>query len=554
MKSTKVLVIGIDGGTFDLVRPWIKEGQLPTFRRLMEEGAGCDLTVELPPVTVPNWPSFMTGKNAGKHGVIHWFIKNEDLSRWSLASSHSIKAKTMWEIAGEAGKRSIVINVPATYPPRPFDGITITGLLTPPAAEDYVYPPEIKGEIESEVGKYHVYSDVTYMSGKEEKFLDSLLESLDMRFRTSLYLMENHPWDIFAIVFSESDLIQHMFWKFIDPDHPLYDSRMAEKYGNGMFRIYERIDRCVGEYLKRQGDDINVIVMSDHGADPFYQKFYTNNWLMDLGLMKIKKQFPSPLKHWAFRHGFTINDVYRLLMKTGFINWTGKVTRNESAESLVRKFFLSYEDVDWEQTSAFAFGGFGQIYLNLKSVGGTEPAGQANPSYTALRERIISGLRKIEIPDVGPFVEEIYTRDELYWGPNVSLLPDIVFIPRKGYLDPGDFEFSSNRLFDGAILGSGTHSRRGMFIIWGKAVASLPAIEGVRIHDIAPTVLYLAGVPVPGDMDGRVLTETLRNTWLKDRPVTYADLDTGESGEGSAYSKEDEEDIKKQLKGLGYFS
>src|SRR3990172_2741559 len=102
--SKKVFVIGLDGGTFDLVRPWVREGHLPNFRRLLEEGVSRDLSVELPPGTVPNWPSFMTGKNAGKHGVIYWFTRSQGLSKWSIINSHSIKEKTLWEILGNYGK------------------------------------------------------------------------------------------------------------------------------------------------------------------------------------------------------------------------------------------------------------------------------------------------------------------------------------------------------------------------------------------------------------------------------------------------------------------
>lgn len=553
MRPTKVLIFGIDGGTFDLALPWIREGRLPTLKRLMDRGVSCELTVDLPPVTVPNWPSFMTGKNAGKHGVVHWFIRKEGQWEWSLASSDAIKAKMLWEIAGEKGRKSIVVNVPATYPPRPIDGIMVTGLLTPPMAKDFVHPPEVKDELEARFGKYSLYSSMTYQPGREDLFFESVLRGLDERFAATMYLMKEHPWDIFTIVYGESDLMQHMFWKFIDPHHPLYVKEMADKYGDGVAKIYEKIDAILGEYLREAGEDTQVIVMSDHGADPFYQKFFTNNWLIDLGFMKIKKGFVSGLKHWAFRRGFTINTMYRLFLKMGFINWTNKVSRNESAESLVRKLFLSYEDVDWEKTTAFAFGGFGQIYMNVKNDGATMSGGET-ASYGEARDRIIAGLREIMIPGVGPLVEEIYTREELYWGPNTSVLPDIVFIPRKGYLDPGDFEFSSNKRFDDAILGSGTHSRRGLFIMSGPAVRHSPDFAGATIHDIAPTALYLAGVPVPGDMDGRILLETLTDEWLDDHPPLYDESSGDLTGPSHTYSADEEEDIKKQLKGLGYLS
>ena len=173
MGSSKVVVVGLDGGSLDLIKPWIDEGRLPTFKRLMSEGVCGDLAVELPPVTVPNWPSFMTGKNAGKHGLTHWYTRKHVSGQWSVINSYSIREKNVWEIASEHDKRSIVINVPATYPPKKINGIMITGLLTPPSAKDFIYPPTLKGELENNVGQYYVYPDVVYSMGREEQCLES---------------------------------------------------------------------------------------------------------------------------------------------------------------------------------------------------------------------------------------------------------------------------------------------------------------------------------------------------------------------------------------------
>jgi len=255
MTATKVLVVGLDGGTFDLVKPWVSEGELPNFRRLMEEGVSQNLSVELPPGTVPNWPSFMTGKNAGKHGVIHWFSRTQGSSSWSMVNAHSIKEKTLWEIIGAHGKESIVMNVPVTYPPKPLKGRLITGLLTPPSAKNFTYPPELKREIESQVGCYKIYPDEVYQEGREEKFLDSLMETLEIRFKTSRYLMEHFPWDFFMIVFSETDAIQHAFWKFIDPTHPGHEERLARKHGRGILQVYQKVGRVPEEH--RKGDDLD---------------------------------------------------------------------------------------------------------------------------------------------------------------------------------------------------------------------------------------------------------------------------------------------------------
>ena len=549
--SNKVFVVGLDGGTFDLVRPWVEQGCLPTFRRLMEEGMAGDLIVELPPGTVPNWPSFMTGKNAGKHGVIHWFTRIRDFSKWSVVNSQSVQAKTVWEIVASHGKRFVSINVPVTYPPKALDeGLMITGLLTPPTAKIFTYPPELQKEIESAVGRYKVYADEIYREGKEEKFLASLMETLDIRFRTSRYLMDRYPWDLFMIVFSETDAVQHAFWKFIDPLHPKYDEKMARRFSKGILQIYQKIDSFLGEYLKTLTKGTTLIVMSDHGAGPFYKKFYTNNWLIGLGYLTVKKSFTSRSKYWFFRHGFTLQNIYRLLLKMRLENWRRVVDKKESGESLIRKLFLSYEDVDWETTSAFAFGGFGQIYLNVKDHEGDKRSSAS--AYKDLQNRIIQSLREVQTPDGGALVEQIHTKENLYSGPHVSVLPDIVFMQKRGYTDPGEYEFFSNKIFDEGVGASGSHRQNGLCLMWGEKVQSKAASQLPRIHDLVPTALYLLGLPVPSDMDGRVLLEALKDDWLDKHPVRYVSPEDRPGEEGSSYSQDEEEQIKKTLRGLGY--
>jgi predicted AlkP superfamily phosphohydrolase/phosphomutase len=552
--SNKVFIVGLDGGTLDLVRPWVEQGYLPTFQRLMKEGLSSDLSVELPPGTVPNWPSFMTGKNAGKHGVIHWFTREDQALRWSIVNSHSIREKSLWEILGEHGKESIVMNVPLTYPPKPMKGLMITGLLTPPSAKDFTHPIELQNEIESKVGRYMIYPDAIYREGKEEKFLSSLMKTLDVRFRTSRYLMETYPWDLFMIVFSETDAIQHAFWKFIDPLHPSYDERLAH-FGKGILQVYQKIDTFLKEYLSilEKGEKgTTLIIMSDHGAGSLYKKFYTNNWLRSLGLLTLKRDFWSQLKEFSFRHGLTMQNLYRFAFKVGLANWRRMVDKKESAESLMRKLFLSYHDIDWERTQAFAFGGFGQIYLNVKE----EHAGLSSSTelYEEVRDEIIHQLLKMEGPGGGRFMDRVYKREELYFGKNSHRLPDIVFMPRAGYVDPGDFEFFSNRIFDDAIGASGTHSQNGIFLIWGEAVKSDATLGETRIHDLAPTVLCLMDVPVPTDMDGRVLLESLKDEWVEMHPVRYIVPEEGSPEQDHSYSSEEEKEIKERLKGLGYLA
>ena len=123
----KLLIIGIDGATLDLILPWVESEHLPTIGRLIKSGVHGDLASTLPPVTSPAWPTFMTGCNPGKHGVFD-FIQPTG-SDFSLVNATKIKQPTIWQRLSSAGYRVGVLNVPVTYPPKPLNGFMISGIV-----------------------------------------------------------------------------------------------------------------------------------------------------------------------------------------------------------------------------------------------------------------------------------------------------------------------------------------------------------------------------------------------------------------------------------------
>src|SRR4030042_2814364 len=165
--DAKVLVIGLDGATLDFILPWVAEGRLPALGRLMGTGAWCELKSQVPPSSVPNCPSFATGKNPGKHGVIWWTHAAGDVSRPSIVDRRAIKGLTLWDIAGHRGKRVAVINVPVTYPPQPVNGVMVTGLLTPASAHNGTYADDLNADLDAQVGGYRVTHRAIHRRGAE---------------------------------------------------------------------------------------------------------------------------------------------------------------------------------------------------------------------------------------------------------------------------------------------------------------------------------------------------------------------------------------------------
>ena len=156
---SKLFVIGLDGATFDLIRPWVAQGKLPTFKKLMDSGAWSELRSTVPPVTASAWSSFVTGKNPGAHGLFDFMQRRDKSYDLAPVSALDRDGKAVWDLIGDAGKKVIVMNVPVTWPPSAVNGQLITGMLTPRNAENYTYPKELAEELKSAIGEYIVYSD-----------------------------------------------------------------------------------------------------------------------------------------------------------------------------------------------------------------------------------------------------------------------------------------------------------------------------------------------------------------------------------------------------------
>src|SRR5947199_2150960 len=153
MKKPKVLIVGLDAATFDLINPWIAEGNLPNLAALMRNGASSRLASILPPITPPAWTSFMTGKNPGKHGIFHFVETASDSYTMDYANGGSRRSPTVWRVLNAAGFSVGTMNIPFTYPPEALDGFQISGLDTPSANSSFVHPPMLKRELVDRLGK-----------------------------------------------------------------------------------------------------------------------------------------------------------------------------------------------------------------------------------------------------------------------------------------------------------------------------------------------------------------------------------------------------------------
>jgi len=550
--ASQVIVVGLDGASFDVIGPWLKTGKLPNLQKLIAEGVSGKLRSTIHPLSGPAWASFMTGKNPGKHGIFDWTRHIDGNYEASLVNSTSLCGKTLWEIVNEAGFTTGVVNVPLTYPPYAVDGYLVSGLLTPSSKSDFVFPPHMADELHRATDGYVIHGQEWYVEGKEETCIEDTLTALEKRGRAVVHLLRTHPCDLNAFVFMETDSIQHRFWKYMDPDFPGYKPEYA-RHADAVLRVFRKADTILGEILAHLPKDAAVIVMSDHGAGPLYKLVFINRWLMHLGLLRLKNSRVTRFKCWLVENKVLLRG-YNILNKIGLSNLYLRIPR--SRRNQVVSSFLTTDDIDWSCTKAYATGDFGQIRINLH---GREPEGIVSPGkeYEELVTFITRNLYDLKDPETGErVVDKVYRKDEIYSGECLELAPDLLFVAYEyAYISSKHFGFEESELIGrSAYANSGSHRLDGIFIAHGRGIKHGNIIQYARIIDIVPSVLYLMGIPISEDMDGRVLTEIFDETYLIDHPVQWQRQSKVEEGRllGDVYSDEEVDEVHRRLEELGY--
>ena len=555
----KVLVIGLDGATFDLIKPWADAGHLPTLQRLMQEGAHGSLRSTVPPMTGPAWTTFATGVNPGKHRLYDWIAREPQSYQFLPVTALDCKAPMIYSLLSQTGRRVCALNIPMTYPPMAVNGVVVSGLPAPSTRNTITYPPELYQEIVDAIGEYILYPDPgqAYSDSGVDAFLARLYKTTELRVRTLEYLRSREAWDFAMVVFNGTDTICHALWKYMDKTHPLHDPAQAAKYGNAIRDYYHTLDGHLAQIVDTLPQDTTLVVMSDHGFGPFHKFIHVNNWLLRENFMQLKPGARSRIKHALFRSGFSPMNVYDTLMRLGFGALKREVVRGQG-QGLLKTLFLSFEDVDWGRTQAYSLGNVGQIRINLA---GREPFGCVQPGaeYEQVRSSIIERLATLRDPKTGEaVVETVYRREELYSGDYLDEAPDIVFLPRRlEYFGFGEYEFGSHKIIEAMKRGiSGTHRMNGIFMAYGAAVRKGVEIQNANLTDLAPTILHLMGEAVPAHMDGHVLADALREDFepvIRQRSAVAVDSDahSGPSA-GEVLSAEEQKVLADRLRSLGY--
>ena len=564
--KNRVLIIGLDGATFKLIKPWVKEGKLPTFAKLMEEGIYGELESTPEMISPAAWTSFSTGNNPGKHGIYDFLSLIPGTLKTQYLNSTHRGGKPVWAILSEAGKMVGVLNVPMTYPADRVNGFMLSGWNAPTVnSPGFSHPTNLIMELTKKFGDIPLFPAVKkYMAiGRPDLGLKELYGYLDKHAEVTKHLLKTHPWDFLVAFFIATDQVQHYYWHYMDDQHPQFQTEEAKKYGDAIFSIYKRCDQIIAELIEDLPEDTTVIVMSDHGSGRNHGAVqFLPTWLKEMGLARemVGASKSGLAMQWVRMKYFLkimLKEVYNFL--NNYLSIKAKSYLNiyfaalrDKVESTWR--FSAY---DWQNTKVFFHY---EPRINLK---GREPYGIVSPGkeYEDLRNHLIEKLCECKDVKTGQHVvEKVFKGDEVYHGIHISNAPDIIIRWKEGIVlsgltckrDDGEEIRVTNKYVED--LRTGNHMPAGIFIAKGKNIKSAGEIFGASIMDLAPTVLYLMGEAVPNDMDGKVLVNIFTDHYLEQNEISFTKAKGDKDDDNGGYSRTDEEIVRKHLRDLGYLN
>jgi predicted AlkP superfamily phosphohydrolase/phosphomutase len=573
-KRPKIVIIGLDAATWTLIRPWIAEGGMPNLAKLMKAGVSGTLQSVLPPVTPPAWTSFMTGKNPGKHGVFHFIETERNSYTMRYANGGSRRSPTVWKLLNAAGFSVGTMNIPFTYPPETLDGFQISGFDTPSANSPYVHPPSLKRELIDHLGELN--HDLRYLgfmsTAKRRAQVLAEMEKIDQQWAAAaLYLLEHHPQDVMMFVFMSIDTVQHYFWQYMDRSHFLYDPKAEPRFGNAVRQVYERLDAVTGRIIGKLSDDTTVFIVSDHGGGPVVDRtLFLNRYLHQLGLLHYRKS-----RAGGGEERFGLRRLGKKILRVGYSFLRSSLSSRQKRR-LAEIFpglrirtelaYTSFVNIDWGRTKAYCsevLASPPSIWINLK---GVKPAGIVESAeYEALTDFIIEKLGELKDPRTGKrIIARVYRRDEVFHGPFSAEGADLVLDWwSEDSLFSTEPSFAKDRNNPCVIIRehrpsensewAGTHRLNGILIGCGPVLKTAAEVKNAQLIDLAPTLLYLLGVPVPEDMDGKVLTSAFRPDFLTAHPVRAGDASgTSDTHRPSGYTEEESAKVEERLRALGY--
>jgi predicted AlkP superfamily phosphohydrolase/phosphomutase len=455
----KTLVIGLDCAAPEIV---LKDERLTNIRRLMSQGVYGKLESVIPPITVPAWMCMSTSQDPGSLGVYGFRNRTDhSYSGLGVANSGSINAPAIWDNFGTNGKKVVLVGVPPMYPPRVVNGVSVGCFLTPdPEKSQFTHPAGVKDEIEKLMGGTYPVDVTGFRTDNKDWLKDQLYEMTRKHFQVIRHLMTTVEWEYFQFVEIGLDRLHHGFWKY--QDHTDRDYVPGHKYESVVSDYYRMLDEEIGTLLELVDGDTTVLVASDHGAQRLDGGFCVNDWLRREGLLVLKEQPEKPTP-------------------------------------------FSPKLVDWSRTRVWSEGGYyARVFVNVegREPNGLVPAAELDAFLSDLTKRFEA------LPDDrGQIMKTQVFRPKDIYRTVRNVAPDlIVHFDRLFWRSIGSVGNPQLHVQENDTGPDGcNHAQFGVFVLSAPKLARRGEVEGMRLLDVAPTLLDLAGAAIPASMQGRSL-------------------------------------------------
>jgi predicted AlkP superfamily phosphohydrolase/phosphomutase len=530
-------VIGLDGAAWQLIDDMLDNGVMPRLKAIKEAGASGILTSTVPTYTPPAWTSAATGVNPGRHGVYGFVEGHAQYERQELMHAGKVKSATVWEMANAQGLNAGIFHLPLTFPARDLKGWMVSGMMTPGYGErppeGFTAPKALETKIQSWAPNYAIDVSANWEKDyKDAALCDRIEASLKQRIVVLKKLLEEEPVDIIFSVLESPDRMQHVYYRYMDPNDDMYYTPEAKRLRPDIWRCFQAMDEIVGvldDYARADG---GVLVVSDHGFTAWEVSVHTNALLEKWGYLKLK---PSAR---AMQTGLA-----RKMVPIAKRILPAKVAREAKGRT--------FGAIDWSQTKAFASPIPQQgIFVNLK---GRERLGIVDPSeLEAIKDDLVKRFTELEGPDGTRVTDRVYRSEDVFSGDALTGAPDVLPVLKDHRWEIDDEIFHRSPFTDLSHLPRGAHHPDGIVIVAGPGVKPQDTLKA-SVLDVTPTLLYLAEAGVPDGLDGKVMRDAFEPSHLDASPPKSAGaMGASQRDESSPYSAEEEAMIEESLRGLGY--